>query len=322
MLDAVRQSRLPVYTVGLVEKASERESAKILGSFARNSAGGIHLTTVSEGSSKPIRTDVNGSEFGDAIMGAVNGSVVLEADLSTLDLQSEASTVRLELTCRGDNTVLTDHVDLSAKDLPRTSVETTQATGETQTSTKETVPSDPVPPEPKSKFHWYWLILGLLIVAAAVILFLLWKKRKKTQSQEPEPADPDEPKEPETPQTPAAVIMKAYEVNFISIPYGEAASCHQLQEGQPATFGRNSKAAQVLNPTDKQLSGIHFSLLVQDGCWSVRDEESKNGTSINGVPIARKGWVTLKHHDKLRAGSYEYRVVLGESAGINNEKGE
>lgn len=328
VLDAVRGARLPVYTVGLVEKASEREAAKVLGSFARSSAGGIHLTTVSEGSSKPIRTDVDGSQFGRAIMESINGSVILRASLSGLALPSDAATVRLELTYRAENLVLEDYVDLSAKDLPQPAVPNEEPTAPTETEPGPTEPPEP-PEPPVLDFPWKWVIIGLSALVLVILCLILLRRKKAPEpvrnvSEEDAPAPEatvsDVPEQLLSEiEEPASAPL--FEVEFVSIPYGEVKVSHLLRAEELTTFGRNSKAARVLCPTDKQLSGIHFSLVIRDEGWLVRDEQSVNGTFLNGVSIAQRGWVKLRHHDKLRAGAYEYRIVLKENSEIT-EKGE
>ena len=70
-------------------------------------------------------------------------------------------------------------------------------------------------------------------------------------------------------------------------------------------IGRD-KNCQLSMPDDTALSGIHCSITARNGGVFVRDQESTNGTFVNGVPIV--GEYQMHKDDILLVGSYEYRV--------------
>ena len=71
------------------------------------------------------------------------------------------------------------------------------------------------------------------------------------------------------------------------------------------TIGRN-KTCQLALENDTALSGKHCSIIYRDDCIFVKDEESTNGTFVNGVPIV--GEYKVEMDDILLIGSFEYRI--------------
>jgi len=71
-----------------------------------------------------------------------------------------------------------------------------------------------------------------------------------------------------------------------------------LERGR-LTFGRNHRAIAGLD--DDRVSREHFDVSVVDGCWTVRDRGSRNGTSVDGVQV--RGTVRLAAMPRvIRAG--------------------
>ena len=98
VMNAIEHARRPLYTVALIERATEREGGKVLGSFSRYSYGGIHQTTVEEGANAPIRWYMTGDEFGGGIWSSMETMAVLRADLTGLEVDSQKNEVRLDIT--------------------------------------------------------------------------------------------------------------------------------------------------------------------------------------------------------------------------------
>ncbi|MEL7069709.1 MAG: FHA domain-containing protein [Cyanobacteria bacterium J06634_6] len=69
-------------------------------------------------------------------------------------------------------------------------------------------------------------------------------------------------------------------------------------------IGRNPAAAQILLGDSLTLvSGRHAEMQLMDGCWHVRDLESRNGTFINGSGQRLQGWQALQVGDRISLGS-------------------
>ena len=63
---------------------------------------------------------------------------------------------------------------------------------------------------------------------------------------------------------------------------------------------------------DKTISVRHAHLVYHHGQWWVEDLKSRNGTSLNGVPVSTA--VVLTSGDQLRCGACKFSVILGEEA--------
>ena len=74
------------------------------------------------------------------------------------------------------------------------------------------------------------------------------------------------------------------------------------------TVGRKSENDLVLS--DVTVSGLHCKIINQDGFIYVIDEESTNGTFINGERLTEK--TQLHHGDKLAIGKQEFNVSVSE----------
>lgn len=312
VLAAIQKARLPVYTVGLVQNHNERDGAKILGSFGRNSYGGMHLTTVDEGANKPLRTDVSGEEFAGAIWDSIQSGAVLKADLSEVAVDTAKTQVRLGVCYQAQEKAYEDFVDLDTGDLP---VAVPESQGEAQAET-QTGESEATEQEPQKKGNAVlWILLAAAAVVAVVIVVICVKKNSKKQDTDMEKIPETEAAEPleeitHTQPIEQAAPKKQYSVFMTDIPYGQQKLRYTIPEEQPVTFGRDKRANQVLNGKDSSLSGVHFALMVHNGMYGVRDEKSLNGTYLNGVSISGRGWTKLESGDKLRVGGYEYRVII------------
>jgi pSer/pThr/pTyr-binding forkhead associated (FHA) protein len=74
----------------------------------------------------------------------------------------------------------------------------------------------------------------------------------------------------------------------------------------PVIVGRSADA-EVCVP-DYRMSGRHFTIVPKGGAFVLEDLESKNGTWINGVRIARTG---LKPGDRIVAGRTRFSCEAG-----------
>ena len=72
------------------------------------------------------------------------------------------------------------------------------------------------------------------------------------------------------------------------------------------TIGRSQTKCNLTISRDTALSGLHCTLISNNGKIFIRDEKSTNGTFVNGVPIL--GNFELNQDDIILLGSYEYRI--------------
>ena len=104
-----------------------------------------------------------------------------------------------------------------------------------------------------------------------------------------------------------------YPVEFFAIGYDHIKFTIHLPKETWKTIGTGADADILLHVKDKGISRIHCSLCYKEGIIYVKDNSSTNGTYVNGVPVKEKGIRTMKSGDKIRIGSYEYRMNLHDT---------
>ena len=90
-------------------------------------------------------------------------------------------------------------------------------------------------------------------------------------------------------------------VTFSNLPTGED---YRIREGRN-TIGMDSNECDVLLGNDSAVSSKHAVIMYRDGVFQVRDNDSTNGTYVNGSDIFGKGAVVLNKGDKVRVGGTE-----------------
>lgn len=304
---AVRDSDIPVYTVAALRRSPDEralDDAKLLGSFARMSAGGRYAAMETD--------DDKAGEIGEAFYDSMLASVFLYADISGVEAQKDVMLLRVSYTA-SDAVVWEDSVDVYGADI----ISAQQAQNDQQEDT-ERVKTDR-PEEEKQERDIRPLLIVCLIVffvaaATSVVLVMLRKKRKAVNIP---PADPveEKPEEDIEDSKPDEVSRAAEEtdrilceVSLTAIGYEGIRHRMTLQEGREVTVGRTNKADIVLMEDDRKLSGVHCGIRYEKGKIYVRDAGSANGTYVNGVSIRQMGRVVVHKGDTLRIGSYEYRI--------------
>lgn len=307
-VSAIQTSDIPVYTIATLRQnpsQAQKEDAKVLGSFARYSTGGLH--------SAPVVDGTTAEEAGQAIWSSMSGGTVLDADLNGLEIDRSKNEVLLRVTYGQVEDTLT----LYTQDLPQPVPE------DPGPEPDDPGPDDPEPePEPGSEQSWLPIVL---IAAAAVIavgigaFFLVRKKKRAAQpplpEPEPEPEPAAEPEEAAAPPPAAEARRPAAPagctVILTPLGHGDVPRLVPLPDQKPVVLGRDSTRADVvLDSRDSRLSGAHCQLMRDGKKLYASDLGSTNGSFINGVPIQGKRWMPLSEGDTLRAGSNEYRVRL------------
>lgn len=156
-------------------------------------------------------------------------------------------------------------------------------------------------------------------------------KKEKPKQEQPKQEEKPLPKKPEKPKAEPAPEKKSKRrsepVQPVQ-PTDEAfiiPSCTVLltPEGDPdntvevvipvngsRTFGRNQKAAVVLNAADNALSGLHFELQWDGRVLYLADRNSTNGTALNGSPQRPGHWARVESGSVIQAGAGRYRVTI------------
>lgn len=338
---AVAAAHIPIYTVATLSSQPGEESieyGKLLGSFARASAGGVHYTPSVDG--------ISGEEAGRDILENIGGSLLLKAEMPELSSERNELQLRLVYTA-SDDSRYEDSLTVYAEDLLKseetleddaaeasteeTIEETTESSAEESVAETDTDEESSEPEEDEedswdlwnwitSENGWIWIAAGaaVLILVIAVIIVVIRKRRKKVKDSPSTPQEslPDRNHKPvegipdgnHKPVEPNPSRQKTQELTLMAIGYQDISHKIQLPEGIEVTIGRNGKADIILDAGDSKLSGAHCVMKWENGRIYVRDMDSKNGTYVNGVPIRQMGTVVIHEGETIRVGSYEYRV--------------
>ena len=348
-LDAVEDSRIPVYTVAALRNSRTRqqiEDAENLGAFARQSAGGKDYVPRVDG--------MEASGAGEDILQDTRGGQILMIDVAGVKAEREEVLLSIGFDAGAD--VYTDTLYLYAADLPNPEEEPSSEPEESEEGEGDALPEsseseesdesedtegasseEEAEPESLEKFISENLILVcaagagvlLLIIVIAAVIVSSRKKKKKRALAEAEAARAAEeaaraaeeaaPREaaaaaesvPEDPKPQEAVPAgPCYEVKFVAVGYENIVFTLHIPEEKTLTVGRNSKADLVLNSEDRKLSSVHFRARCMQDVMNVWDADSQNGTFVNGVPIKQIGMATVQNNDLLRVGGYEYRIFI------------
>lgn len=332
--EAVGKADIPVYTAAMILSADDYEQAKELGSFARNSAGGIHYPKSDSSGSKPLA--MTGEEIGTEILAALDSTVDICVDLEGIS-RTGKDTYILSVTYRDEaGKLYEDRKEIGSKDLKL-------AEASTDIPETSTAPGDEseVIPEPEKKSRLLWLIGGAGILLAVLIaaVAVVRTKRKKAQEEEQrkqeeerlrleaerlekERAQKEKQQQILAQQKAQEEALRRAQEEYNAIPrlavrlaaIGLPDKVHRIElvKGHDMTIGRNEKAKIVLDSQDTKLSGIHFTMMWDGRKVYAWDSMSKNGTSINGVVVNQLGKIAVKPGDSLRVGSYEYRLYWEE----------
>lgn len=326
---AVLDSSIPIYTVATLPSdpsGGQLEFAKLLGSFARISVGGIHYAPVVDG------TDA--SSVGQAILQKERNCVVLTLDTSQVDAEGKDILLLRVIYTAKDQTVLEDTMEIFSEDLKIAEAPDTEE-GAEPGSEPESEPEEPEPeparepePEPESEpDHRLWIAIGVLavLVIIAGILAVFFAKKKKgeklsaeesgagdfgVEDYEEKKADEIEPSKEDGQAEQKENRRIVYEVRFTAIGYENICRTLQMEEGRVMTLGRDKRSELILNPEDKRLSGVHCKVCCEKNQFNIQDMDSRNGTFVNGVPIRNLGMTAVENGHTARMGSYEYRITI------------
>ena len=339
--DAVEKADIPVYTVVPALSPADYEQAKELGSFARNSAGGVHFPGSDENGSAPA--SMTGEEIGEEILKLLGATFVVRTDLADVGpLDRDVCTVSVIYKSQ-DGKAYEDSKEIPAKDirLPQRDTEPEKASEEETISEEETAPrSEPKPkPLPEADRRSTGLPAGIaaaVAVAAAAVAAVAVRRKKKREAERlrlEEERRREEERSQEEERLKQAKLQQEQEqqrrereealkrqqeaaynalprlpIRLTAVGVRDKTCVVELVKGIEMTVGRNTKAKTVLDSQDAKLSGLHFVLFWDGKSVYVWDGRSKNGTAVNGVVADHLGRVAVRPGDSLRAGSYEYRL--------------
>ena len=140
-------------------------------------------------------------------------------------------------------------------------------------------------------------------------------KREEKPKAEPAPVPEKKSKRRSEPVQPIQPTDEAFIIPSCTVllaPEGDPDSTVEVSipVNGSRTFGRNQKAAVVLNAADNALSGLHFELQWDGRVLYLADRNSTNGTALNGSPQRPGHWARVESGAVIQAGSGRYRVTI------------
>lgn len=299
----IEKLHIPIYTVAMLDaKPSEKyvQTAKILGSFARLSPGGIDYV---HGLTKD-----SSSQIAAGIKSAIDKSLILSADLSGFKSEGNEMYMKLELS-----------VASQGKTSDGYSIATNGLTS-SKPSDEESNSSDKQDGKPNgSSPLTLWLIIGVVVIILAAVIIIILKKRKKTALlEEPEPEmapagadtqpvnDIDEYNNFTAAKTEQENIESPdITIHLTKVGLIEEEVYHSDIAGE-LVIGRDPSKSQLSFPMDDLLSSRHCVIQYTSGDLILQDLGSTNGTYVNGVPI--NGPYKLENDDIILIGAMELRI--------------
>lgn len=316
----VKDSHIPVFTIALINEKlrdSDKESAKILGSFARDSAGGEHFAPLVDGGSY--------DDIANEIKGRIDSSLILTADLSQVMVGDDTVYIETELSngkenAKGSITVPSGSIKEQAEIAKQRVAEVSINVAENNT------PEPVVEDVPESNTGIVAILIIVILAIAVLIAIVFIISHKKRQQYEDFEMDADdvgngsvgnihiaddsvtvapigqdiESKPTSNKKYPKKIMFTMYKIGP-----GEDIK-YELPLRDEITIGRAAKCTLSL-PDDNALSGNHCTVIYRNGEVYVKDNDSTNGTFANGVPIV--GELRINQDDVLLIGSNEYRIA-------------
>jgi len=95
-------------------------------------------------------------------------------------------------------------------------------------------------------------------------------------------------------------------VTFNNTPSG---ADFRVTEGRN-NIGSNPTDCDILISSDPSISSIHAVIMFRQGSFRIRDNDSQNGTFVNGKDIFGDGAVELNDRDSIRIGHTEFKLYV------------
>jgi len=305
----IEASHIPIYTIAMLGRnpaAQHVETAKILGSFARLSAGGRHyIHTLDKSACEEIADDITAS---------IGKSMIVAADLSDFHSEGNEMDLRLGLTVAGMGKTSGGYAiptaGLSAPPVEPAAEAPASDPGSQPASPSSDVEPSPNPnendiPDESEPSYLFWIIIGAVVLALAGLTAFLILRRKKTPPPiaQPEPIPQTAPIRPPVPAPPPGkprIALRLTKIGLVEEQVYRAEFAGQL------VIGRDAAKASLAFKDDDLLSATHCLISYESEGIILRDLGSTNRTFVNGVPIQER--YIFENDDILLIGSMELRV--------------
>lgn len=311
---AIEESSIPVFTIAMLNEKytdAQLEATKILGSFGRASFGGEHFV--------PQIDEWEYEEAIEQIEAICNESLLVTIDLSDLKLQNTTYDMTLYLSDKEKDSTVYYEIDsdlamelllsepqenLTLNEVNDKNVDLASKADDENENSMTQVSANQIDKlslrkdgfdqlsKWKEEIGSTQILIGAIVIVFFVWLFLfiiilLNKSKRKNHSTK------------ESREIPPYIDIVLHRQN------DHAEIKERLKD--ELSLGRGNMCDIIIS--DDALSEIHCILLYRKGNVYIVDQDSTNGTYVNGIP--QKGSYEIASGDVLLLGSYEY-VVLWE----------
>lgn len=333
VIDVIRSTTIPVYSIGVVQKHPSQyslEHARQIQRFANESVGGITCI--------PNNENINARTVGESIWKNVQDSSVISVTVPNVQWNTDSVqvVVRYEAEkAKYEGTTTIYALDLPDYEEPLSPSEETviAAAHESAAPTMAMAATEQTEEQEKTQNHSLYAMLtavaaGVVLIAAAVLLVLQRRSVQKEEQPAVQPSkkptipfdsfDATKPLVQTRPAMPAGKDGgtggengdKLCQVKLAAVSNRDIRLNFSLSINQTVTLGRDNRADIILNEKDPNLSGVHIELMWNGTELLVRDKNSTNGTSVNGISQKATKWMVLKNSDIIHAGNLEYRITF------------
>lgn len=322
----LEEIRIPVYTAAMLDENPSKEQqkfAKILGSFARQSAGGTHTAFGVE--------NISIEEGAARIKESIGNGMILQGDLSKCRLGNGQAYLQVTLDVENlgrasDGYMAAEH-ELGLKEETEKETQTESQTQKETAKETETAVSEAEMNQEDGKEVLMWVMIAIAVTAAAggvAALAIGRHRRNKEKERTGAKSSEDEgnlseqkadAKEKPEAETAAEQEMekaagnprgkKEAVVYLTKIGLAEETT-YEIRIRGEALLGRERQKADYAFPEDEHMSGVHCVLAYFDGKIILQDQGSKNGTWVNGVPVTQP--YVLNCDDIIHMGKTDFRI--------------
>lgn len=308
-IEEKRISICTLATIGNKPNQEKKDFAKLFGSLARLSPGGIHHILGSE--------EITAGEAAAEIVNQNLNSVIIKADVTGFESTAVDSYLEVSAQAEGIGTAV-DGYKIQTAVIKKGLVEIVE---EIPTEIAEEV-------EDEKDNTTMIFITGIVLLILIIVMVVLTNKKKKENNQTEKEENPsvdkiesDVVKEDDSLKKTTAPLGKTREgmvqepkpvlkIKFVKIGLKEKEE-KELEIAHSFIIGRKKETCDLAFADDSKISSKHFKFSYDGKELWIEDLESLNGTLINGVAIKQRFKVT--NGDIVSFGSNEWRVVFSEN---------
>ncbi len=275
VLAEIRQVHMPIYAIGYsrLPRVERQQYLAVMHRFADNS-GGVYR----EAGMEPLED--------------------IYADIRRAILRVWVASFNCSK-CEADNQLNTLHVSFKAADGRELNSDAELRIPPFQR------PSIPGRTVPWWKRWWVYATATVLLAAVTLVVMFVGRRKRPEESEAKVTVNPPEPEVVTAPPEPAGPRLK-----FVVVKGAHPGKTHEVRLAKQAVIGRMPECDLVLKDDD-EVSGRHAELTLVDGKVVIYDLQSKNGTSVNGVPIVSR--CRLESGDSILVGQTEFRVTMQDA---------